>query len=177
MARRPEPFPVTKTQRVAVVGAGPAGLTCAYFLAKSGYRVTVFEAQPVGGGMLGLTVPEFRLPREVIRAEIEYIESCGVEIRYSSPIDARHTVNDLLKEGYEAVFIAAGAQASKRIGIIGEEEGIEGLYYGLRFLTDVKSGAAFKLSGKVVVVGGGNVAIDVARTAYRIGAKEVQLSA
>jgi NADH-quinone oxidoreductase subunit F len=175
MSRRIEPFPATQDQKIAVVGAGPSGLTCAYFLSKTGYRVTVFEAQPLGGGMLGLAVPEFRLPREVIQAEIEYIESCGVEIRYGSPIDARHTVNDLLKEGYQAVFIAAGAQASKRIGILGEEEGISGLYYGLSFLTDVKTGMKVNLSGRVVVVGGGNVAIDVARTAYRIGAEEVQL--
>jgi NADH-quinone oxidoreductase subunit F len=173
--RRSEPFPVTMAQKVAVVGAGPSGLTCAYFLAKMGYRVTVFEAQPVGGGMLGLTVPEFRLPREVIQAEIDYIASCGVEIRYSSPIDAHHTVNDLLKEGYDAVFIAAGAQASKRIGILGEDEGIEGLHYGLSFLTDVKSGKKVELRGKAVVVGGGNVAIDVARTAFRVGAEDVQI--
>jgi len=173
--RRKEPFPVTMEQKVAVVGAGPAGLTCAYFLAKSGYRVTVFEAQPLGGGMLGLTVPEFRLPREVIKTEIEYIESCGVEIRYKSPIDAKHTVNDLLREGYNAVFIAAGAQASKRIGIPGEEEGLRGLYYGLSFLTDVKSGRKVDLGDRVAVVGGGNVAVDVARTAFRIGAKDVRM--
>ena len=175
VSRRGEPFSVSQSQKIAVLGAGPAGLTCAYFLARLGYRVTVFEAQPVGGGMLGLTVPEFRLPRQVIQAEIEYIESCGVEIRYNSPIDAHHTVNDLLKEGYRAVFIAAGAQASKRIGILGEEEGIMGLNYGLAFLTDVKSGTKVKLSEKVVVVGGGNVAIDVARTALRMGARDVQL--
>jgi NADH-quinone oxidoreductase subunit F len=140
-----------------------------------GYGVTVFEAQSVGGGMLGLTVPEFRLPKAVIQAEIDYIRSCGVEIRYNSPIDARHTVNDLLKEGYQAVFIGAGAQASKRIGIPGEDEGMEGLLYGLSFLTDVKSGKKVRLRGKVVVVGGGNVAMDVARTAFRVGAQEVQI--
>jgi NADH-quinone oxidoreductase subunit F len=173
--RRKESFPVTMEQKVAVVGAGPAGLTCAYFLAKMGYSVTVFEAQPLGGGMLGLTVPEFRLPREVIQAEIDYIESCGVEIRYKSPIDAHHTVNDLLKEGYHAVFIAAGAQASKRIGILGEDEGLRGLYYGLNFLTDVKSAQKVELTDTVVVVGGGNVAVDVARTACRIGAKDVRM--
>jgi len=174
-SRRAEPFALSQSRKIAIVGAGPSGLTCAYFLARLGYKVTVFEAQPVGGGMLGLTVPEFRLPREVIQAEIGYIESCGVEIRYNSPVDAHHTVNDLLKEGHDAVFIAAGAQASKRIGIQGEEEGIAGLYYGLRFLTDVKSGTEVKLTGNVVVVGGGNVAIDVARTALRMGAKNVRL--
>jgi NADH-quinone oxidoreductase subunit F len=170
-----EPFPVTKDQKVAVVGAGPAGLTCAYFLAKMGYRVTVFESQSVAGGMLGITIPEFRLPRKVIQEEVAYIESCGVEIRYNSPIDAQHTVNDLLEEGYHSVFIGAGAQASKRINIPGEEEGLVGLHYGLQFLTDIRSGKEIQLKGKVVVLGGGNVAIDVARTAPRVGAQDVQI--
>jgi len=170
-----EPFPVTENQRIALVGAGPAGLTCAYFLAEMGYGVTVFETQTVAGGMLGITVPEFRLPRKVIQKEVEYIESCGVKIRYNSPIDARHTVNDLMKEGYSAVFIAAGAQASKRIGVPGEEEELEGLYYGLNFLRDLKTGKEIRLKGRVVVVGGGNVAIDVARTAARIGSRDIQL--
>jgi NADH-quinone oxidoreductase subunit F len=126
--------------------------------------------------MLGITVPEFRLPREVIQEEIDYIQSCGVEIRYNSPIDAGHTVNDLMDEGYSAVFIAAGAQASKRIGIPGEEEGLEGVYYGLKFLRDVKAGEVARgLKGRVLVIGGGNVAIDVARTALRMGAADVQL--
>jgi len=170
-----EPFPVTKTQKVAVVGAGPTGLTCAYFLAKMGYKVTVFESQSVAGGMLGIAIPEFRLPRKVIQEEVAYIESCGVEIRYNSPIDAQHTVNDLLEEGYHSVFIGAGAQASKRINIPGEEEGLAGLHYGLQFLTDIRSGKEIQLKGKVVVLGGGNVAIDVARTALRVGAQDVQI--
>jgi NADH-quinone oxidoreductase subunit F len=175
IAKAEEPFPVTEDQKIAVVGGGPSGLTCAYFLAKMGYAATVFEARSVAGGMLGITVPEFRLPRRVIQEEIDYIESCGVEIRCNSPIDARHTVNDLLREGYNAVFIAAGAQASKRIGIPGEVEDLTGLYYGLSFLTDVKAGKDITLNGRVVVVGGGNVAIDVARTAARVGASDVQI--
>jgi NADH-quinone oxidoreductase subunit F len=174
MGRAKESFPVNKGQKIAVVGAGPAGLTCAYFLRKMGYSVTVFEAKSVAGGMLGIAVPEFRLPRRVIQEEIDYIESCGVEIRYNSPIDARHTVNDLMKEGYNAVYIAAGAQTSKRIGIPGEED-LEGLYYGLQFLMDIRAEKALHLEGKVLVLGGGNVAIDVARTALRVGAKDVQL--
>lgn len=172
---RSEPYPVTREDKIAVVGAGPSGLTCAYFLARMGYGVTVFESQPVAGGMLGITVPEFRLPRQVIQEEIDYIESCGVDIRYNTPIDARHTVDDLMGEGYRAVFIAAGAQASKRIGIPGEEEGLEGLHYGLPFLTAVKTGEKIPLKGRVLVVGGGNVAVDVARTALRVGADDVQL--
>ena len=171
----PKPFPITRSQKTAVVGAGPAGLTCAYYLAKLGYGVTVFEAKDLAGGMLGITVPDFRLPREIIQKEIDYIVSCGVEIKYNSPIDARHTINDLIKEGYNSVFIAAGAQASKRIGIPGEEEDIQGLYYGLQFLTSVKEGKKIPLQGKSVVIGGGNVAIDVARSVLRSGADDVQL--
>ena len=170
-----EPFAVTRTEKVAVVGAGPAGLTCAYFLAKMGYQTTVFEAGPVAGGMLGIAVPEFRLPRQVIEEEIQYIENCGVDIRYNSPIDAKHTFNDLLNEGFSALFIAAGAQASKRIGIPGEEEDLEGLYYGLEFLSEVRTGKDVPLSGKTVIIGGGNVAVDVARTALRSGAQDAQI--
>jgi len=170
-----DPFPVTRKEKVAVVGAGPAGLTSAYFLAKMGYQTTVFEAEPIAGGMLGIAVPEFRLPRQVIEEEIEYIRNCGVEIRYNSPIDAKHTFSDLLNEGYSAVFIAAGAQASKRIGIPGEEEDLEGLYYGLDFLSQVRAGQDVPLSGKTVIIGGGNVAVDVARTALRSGAHDAHL--
>jgi NADH-quinone oxidoreductase subunit F len=170
-----DPFAVTRKEKVAIVGAGPAGLTCAYFLAKMGYQTTVFEAGPVAGGMLGIAVPEFRLPRHVIEEEIQYIENCGVEIRYNSPIDAKHTFNDLLREGYSAVFIAAGAQASKRIGIPGEDEDLEGLYYGLEFLSEVRGGKEVPLSGKTVIIGGGNVAVDVARTALRSGARDAHI--
>ena len=170
-----DPFPVTRKEKIAIVGAGPAGLTCAYFLAKMGYQTTVFEAQSVAGGMLGIAVPEFRLPRKVIEEEIQYIENCGVDIRYNSPIDAKHTFNDLLDEGYSAVFIAAGAQASRRIGIPGEEADLQGLYYGLDFLSKVRAGGKVPLSGKTVVIGGGNVAVDVARTALRAGSRDVQL--
>ncbi len=170
-----DPFPVTRKEKVAVVGAGPAGLTCAYFLAKMGYQTTVFEAGSVAGGMLGIAVPEFRLPRQVIEEEIQYIENCGVEIRYNSPIDAKHTFNDLLSEGYSAVFIAAGAQASKSIGIPGEDEDLEGLYYGLEFLSEVRAGKEVPLSGKTVIIGGGNVAVDVARTALRSGAQDAHI--
>lgn len=170
-----EPFPVTRKEKVAIVGAGPAGLTCAYFLAKLGYETRVFEAQSVAGGMLNIALPEFRLPREVIDIEIKWIENAGVTIEYNSPIDANHTLNDLMKEGFSAVFLSAGAQASKRIGIPGEEEGLEGLYYGLNFLRDVRLGHDIRLSGKTVVIGGGNVAMDVARTAIRAGSDDVQV--
>jgi NADH-quinone oxidoreductase subunit F len=171
----PKPFPQTKTQRVAVVGAGPTGLSCAYFLAQMGYPATVFEALPVGGGMLSVAIPEFRLPREVIQKEIDYIAKRGVDIRYNTPINVNFTVEDLKKAGFSAIFVAAGAQRSQRIGIPGELEDIAGFYYGLRFLRDAKLGRPVRAGRRVAVIGGGNVALDAARTALRIGADEVNV--
>lgn len=171
----PEPFPQTQGQKVAVVGAGPTGLSCAYFLAQMGYPATVFEALPVGGGMLSVAIPQFRLPKEVIQSEIDYIAKRGVEIRYNTPINANFTVEDLRKDGFEAVFIAAGAQKSQRIGIPGELEDVDNFHYGLRFLRDVKVGRQVNIGRHVAVIGGGNVALDSARTALRLGAEEVSL--
>jgi len=171
----PEPFPQTHRQQVAVVGAGPTGLSCAYFLAQMGYPVTVFEALPIGGGMLSVAIPEFRLPREVIQKEIDYIAKKGVDIRYNTPITVNFTVEDLRRDGFEAVFVAAGAQRSQRIGIPGELEDIAGFYYGLRFLRDAKLGRQVRIGRRVAVIGGGNVAMDAARTALRLGADEVSI--
>jgi NADH-quinone oxidoreductase subunit F len=171
----PERFPQTHSQKAAVVGAGPTGLSCAYFLAQMGYPVTVFEALPVGGGMLSVAIPDFRLPREVINKEIDYIASRGVEIKYNTPINVNFTIEDIRNSGFEAVFIAAGAQRSQNIGIPGELEDVEGFYYGLRFLRDVKVGKPVKVGGSVAVIGGGNVALDSSRTALRLGAGEVNI--
>ena len=171
----PKPFPKTSNQKVAVVGAGPTGLSCAYYLAKIGYPVTVFEALPVGGGMLSVAIPQFRLPIEVIQSEIDHIARRGVEIRYNTPINVNFTVEDLKKEGFTAVFIAAGAQRSQRIGIPGELEEVENFYYGLKFLRDVKTGKKVSVGRRVAVIGGGNVALDAARTALRLGAEEVNI--
>ncbi len=171
----PEPFPKVHSQQVAVVGAGPTGLSCAYFLAQAGYPVTVFEALPVGGGMLSVAIPEFRMPREVIQKEIDYIAKRGVDIRYNTPINVNFTVEDLQRDGFEAVFVAAGAQRSQRIGIPGELEDVAGFYYGLRFLRDVRLGRQVRVGRRVAVIGGGNVALDAARTALRLGADEANI--
>jgi len=175
VTEEPEPFLQTQSQRVAVVGAGPTGLSCAYFLAQMGYPVTVFEALPVGGGMLSVAIPEFRLPRDVIQKEIDYIVKKGVDIRYNTPINVNFTVEDLKRDGFDAVFVAAGAQRSQRIGIPGELEDVAGFYYGLRFLRDVKLGRQIRVGPRVAVIGGGNVALDAARTALRLGADEANI--
>ncbi|MBM3182742.1 MAG: hydrogenase [Chloroflexi bacterium] len=171
----PEPFPRTRPQKVAVIGAGPTGLSCAYYLAQMGYGATVFEALPVGGGMLSVAIPDFRLPRKVIEQEIEYIARRGVDIRYNTPVGANLTVDDLKKDGFAAVFVAAGAQRSQRVGIPGELEDVEGFHYGLRFLRDVKVGKQVRVGKKVAVIGGGNVALDAARTSLRLGADGVSI--
>jgi NADH-quinone oxidoreductase subunit F len=171
----PEPFPQIHRQKVAVVGAGPTGLSCAYFLAQMGYPITVFEALPIGGGMLSVAIPDFRLPREVIEKEIDYIAKCGVDIKYDTPINVNFTIEDIRDSGFEAVFIAAGAQRSQNIGIPGELEDVEGFYYGLRFLRDVKIGKPVKIGRSVAIIGGGNVALDSSRTALRLGADEVSI--
>ncbi|MQY73560.1 MAG: NAD(P)-binding protein, partial [Dehalococcoidia bacterium] len=171
----PEPFPQTKSQRVAVVGAGPTGLSCAYFLVQMGYPATVFEALPIGGGMLSIAIPEFRLPHEMIQKEIDFIAKKGVEIRYNTPVNVNFTVEDLRKDGYDAVFIASGAQRSQRVGIPGELEDTAGFYYGLRFLRDIKLGRQVSIGHRVAVIGGGNVALDTARSALRLGADEVNI--
>ncbi len=173
--KAPEPFPKTHTQKVSVVGAGPTGLACAYFLAQIGYPVTVFEALPVGGGMLSVAIPEFRLPGAIIQKEIDYIVQKGVEIRYNTPINVNFTVEELMKDGFSAVLIAAGAQRSQRLGIPGELEDISGFYYGLKFLRDVRLGRQVKVGRRAAIIGGGNVALDAARTALRLGADEVNI--
>ena len=171
----PEPFPRTKNQKVAVVGAGPCGLACAYFLAQAGYGVTVFEAMGTGGGMPAVAIPDFRLPREVIDNEIGYIVKRGVEIKYNTPLDTNFTIENLRANGYDAVFIAAGAQKSQVIGIPGESEDLVSFYYGLRFLHDAKLGKKIQVGRNVAIIGGGNVALDASRTALRLGAEEVNV--
>ncbi len=151
--------------KAAVIGGGPAGLSCAHDLALLGYEVTVFEAQSVAGGMLRLGIPEYRLPRELIRLEINAILSLGVEMKLNTAIGRDFVIGDLKKQGYEVVFIAIGAHRSRDLRIEGVE--LDGVFRAVDFLLNVNLGYRVELGEKVVVIGGGNVAIDVARTAVR----------
>lgn len=157
--------------KIAVVGAGPSGLSCAYYLAVDGYKVTVFEKQKALGGMLTLGIPSYRLEKEVINAEIDILRELGVEFKTGVEIGKDLTLSDLRTQGYEAFYVAIGAQAGRKLGIEGEEA--PGVMTGVDFLREVNLGNAVKLEGKTVVIGGGNVAIDVARTAARVGSETV----
>jgi NADPH-dependent glutamate synthase beta subunit-like oxidoreductase/NAD-dependent dihydropyrimidine dehydrogenase PreA subunit len=151
--------------RVAVIGAGPAGLTAARDLALLGYRVTVFEATPVVGGMMHLGIPEYRLPREVIRREVEAILDQGVELKLNSPVGRDFALADLTQQGFEAILIAAGAMRGRDLTIEGVQ--LDGVLKGVEFLLNVNLGFRMELGSRIVVVGGGGVAVDVARTALR----------
>ena len=156
--------------RVAIVGSGPAGLTAGYFLALMGREVKVFEALDVVGGVLAVGIPEYRLPRETIERDVEYIRSAGVEIETGRRIGSLQELRD---EGFDAIFIATGTHQSVRLGMPGEDG--EAVVDALEFLRRVNLGELTSLSGTVVVVGGGNAAIDSARTALRLGARKVTL--
>ena len=160
-------------KKIAIIGAGPSGLSCAYYLAIDGYKVTVFEKQKALGGMLTLGIPSYRLEKEVINAEIDILRELGVTFRTSVEVGKDVTLKELRTEGYEAFYVAIGAQAGRNLGIEGEDS--EGVVTGVDFLREVNLGNEVKLEGNVVVIGGGNVAIDVARTATRVGASKVEM--
>jgi NADPH-dependent glutamate synthase beta subunit-like oxidoreductase len=160
--------PKTETgKKVAIVGAGPAGLAAAYFLRKSGHKVTVFERDKKPGGMLSYAIPSFRLPEDIVQKEIKVLESIGVEFKYGVNVGKDTSTEDLQKS-YDGVFLACGVQNQSTLGIKGEEL----LVSGLEFLRKARLGTA-KVPAKVLVIGGGNVAMDVATVALRLGAKEV----
>ena len=158
-------------KRVAIVGAGPAGMTAAYHLLTKGYRVTLFEATDEPGGMAATGIPDYRLPREVLRAELRIIEDMGAEIRYGRRLGTDLTLKDLRDQGYQAVFLAIGAQLGHRLGVPGESPEPAGYHIGVEFLREVNRDQPISMGRKVVVVGGGNVAMDCSRSALRMGAQ------
>ncbi len=173
-AKRPEvkPAEVTRKQKIAIIGAGPAGLTAAQDLAKRGYKVTVFESLPMAGGMMRYAIPEYRMPRNIIDIEVADIEALGVEIRTNCKI-GKDISFDKLKKDYDIVLLAIGAQKSWTLDIEGEDS--KGVYGAVEFLREVNLGKKIKVGTKVAVIGGGNSAIDAARTALRLGAKDVTI--
>lgn len=154
-------------EKMAVIGSGPAGLSCAFYLRNMGYPVTVFEKDEKVGGMLTLGIPSFRLPKNIIESEIEVLRIMGVEFKTGVEIGKDLTIDDLRKDGYKAFFLGIGAQKSSKLGIPGDD--LEGVYGGIEFMKAVNLGKKVKVGKSVVVVGGGNVAMDVARTAVRLG--------
>lgn len=174
LLEKPEPVKKTRKERIAVIGSGPTGLTAAYDLVRKGYGVRVYEALPVAGGMLTAGIPEMNLPREVAEAEIDYIKGLGVEIRTGVALGRNFTLEDLQAWGVRAILLAMGKQKSGELRIPGAELG--NITLALPFLKQVRLGEKVQLSGRVLVIGGGNVAMDVARTALRVGAAEVHVA-
>jgi NADH-quinone oxidoreductase subunit F len=162
---------VNAKRKIAIIGAGPAGLSCAYFLARLGYKPTVFEGEPRPGGMLVQTIPAYRLPREVLAREVRMIEHMGVEIVTGMRLGRDITLAGLKKDGFEAMFLGIGAQDPVKLGIPGEQSG--GVVDALAFLRQYNLRGSVPVGKEVIVVGGGNAAIDAARTAVRLGAKNV----
>lgn len=161
-----------RAEKVAIIGAGPAGLTCAYYLARRGYRITLFEALETPGGMLAVGIPNYRLSKKILKLEIDDVIALGVEIKTETEIGQDIMFDDLLKD-YNAIFISVGAHRSKKMDIEGEET--KGVISALQFLRDVNLGNPVELGEKIAVIGGGNAAIDAARVALRLGVKEVTI--
>ena len=163
-----------KKEKIAVIGAGPAGLAAAYHLRLLGYPVTVFEALPRPGGMASVGIPDYRLPKDVLNHEVDLIKRMGVEIKYNCKID-KFDWTDLQKKGYKALFLAIGAHVGSKIGCDGEDKGFDGFVQGAEFLRNMSLGAKVEPRKKVVIIGGGNVALDCARNCARLGFKEVEI--
>ena len=161
------------TEKIAIVGSGPAGLTCAYYLKVKGYPVTVFEKEAVPGGMMSLAIPSFRLEKDLVNAEIDILREMGVEFRCGVEVGRDVTISQLRDEGYKGFYIAIGLQDGGKLNIPGEN--VRGVMSGIEFMKQVNLTNDVKLSGNVVVIGGGNIAADVARTAVRCGAEKVEM--
>jgi heterodisulfide reductase subunit A-like polyferredoxin len=162
-----------REEKVAIIGSGPAGLSAAYHLARKGVASTVFEALPEPGGMLRVGIPAHRLPREILDREIEIITNLGVQIKTNTPLGAELTVDDLLNDGYKAVYLALGAHRGIDLGVPGEKA--KGVRQGVDFLREANLTGKTEVGKKVAIIGGGNVAIDVSRSAVRLGADEVNI--
>jgi heterodisulfide reductase subunit A-like polyferredoxin len=167
------PCAAPRPETVAIVGSGPAGLSCAYHLARQGIRSTIFEALPAAGGMLRAGIPAHRLPREVLDREIEVITRLGVEIRTNTALGRDVTIDGLLNGGFKAVYLALGAHKGIELGIPGERS--DGVRQGVEFLREANLTGTTRVGRRVAVIGGGNVAIDVSRSAVRLGAQEVAI--
>lgn len=158
-------------EKIAIIGAGPAGMTCAFFLAQKGYKPVVFDKALRPGGMLMNGIPSFRLEKDVVEAEINILKEMGVEFRCGIEVGKDITIDELRKQGYKGFYVAIGAQGSRALGIPGEDA--QGVQSGITFVTDQNQGKDVTLHGRTVVIGGGNVAVDVARTAIRVGSESV----
>jgi heterodisulfide reductase subunit A len=161
-----------RPEKIAIIGSGPSGLTCAHDLALKGYQSVIFEKLPVPGGMLAVGIPEYRLPKKLLNYEIDYIKKMGVTIKTSLALGKDLSVEGLFKKGYKAVYLATGAHKSLKMKIPGEEK-FEGIYHGVDFLRNINLGNPQPVGRKLAVIGGGNTAIDAARTAFRCGTEEV----
>ncbi len=161
-----------RPEKIAIIGSGPSGLTCAHNLALEGYSPVIFEKLSVPGGMLAVGIPEYRLPEELLNREIEYIQKMGVSIQTDKALGDDFSIKDLFQQGFKAIYIATGAHKSMKMRILGEEE-YEGVYHGVDFLRSINLGESQPVGRRVAIVGGGNTAIDAARTALRQGADEV----
>ena len=160
-------------EKIAIIGGGPAGLSCAYYLAEKGYRPTVFEKEKQPGGMLMHGIPEFRLEKDVIEAEIDVLRALGVEFHCGVEVGRDVTIPELREQGYKGFYVAIGLQSGGRLGVPGEDA--EGVKAGIELMREVNLEGKKELSGRVVVIGGGNIGADVARTALRCGAEKVSL--
>ena len=160
-------------EKIAIIGGGPAGLSCAYYLAEKGYRPTVFEKEKQPGGMLMHGIPEFRLEKDVIEAEIDVLRALGVEFHCGVEVGRDVTIPELREQGYKGFYVAIGLQSGGRLGVPGEDA--EGVKAGIELMREVNLEGKKSLSGRVVVIGGGNIGADVARTALRCGAEKVSL--